>query len=121
MLHGCLPFQSKRDGEKDGKTDKCLYIRFKKSLSQEACDLIKKLLKPNPTERIALSDILLHPWMMKYTSKKVEDAMDSSMTSSGLHASKVSTESDKVTVASTAKSDGLSQSQSTLLCDISIY
>ncbi|EGN98148.1 hypothetical protein SERLA73DRAFT_109514 [Serpula lacrymans var. lacrymans S7.3] len=44
-------------------------LRIPAHISPEARDLIYKLLKYDPQQRIALSDVLKHPWIVKYRSK----------------------------------------------------
>ncbi|WRT67907.1 uncharacterized protein IL334_004881 [Kwoniella shivajii] len=40
------------------------------SVSPEAADLIKRLLRYIPEDRIALSEVLVHPWILKYQKKR---------------------------------------------------
>ena len=65
LLTGQAPFQ----GE-DVKTVKYnisrLKISWPKGLERDAVDLISKILKYNPEERISLEQILLHPFFTKY-------------------------------------------------------
>ena len=65
LLVGYAPFQ----GE-DVKTVKYnisrLKIRWPKGMDRDAADLISKILKYNPEERISLEQILLHPFFTKY-------------------------------------------------------
>ena len=65
LLVGYAPFQ----GE-DDKTVKYnisrLKIRWPNEMDRDAADLISKILKYNPEERISLEQILLHPFFTKY-------------------------------------------------------
>lgn len=64
-------------------------------LSSEAQDLINKLLKKNPRERISLQDILKHPFLLrskhnpiekrKYPNRESEDSGMCTMTTDGAH------------------------------------
>jgi len=56
MVCGDIPF------EKDEQICNA-EIRFRKSVSNECADLVKRCLKIVPNERISLEDILHHPWM----------------------------------------------------------
>ncbi|KAF9465985.1 other/AUR protein kinase [Collybia nuda] len=44
-------------------------LRFPSTISPEAKDLISKLLQYDPEQRLALSTVLCHPWIVKYRSK----------------------------------------------------
>lgn len=44
-------------------------VRFPPRVCVEAQDLINKLLKKNPAERISLDEVLLHPWVQKNAGK----------------------------------------------------
>ena len=65
LLTGIAPFQ----GE-DVKTVKYnisrLKIRWPKGMDRDAVDLISKILRYNPEERISLEQILLHPFFTKF-------------------------------------------------------
>jgi serine/threonine protein kinase len=39
-------------------------LRFPKSMSEAACDLIRRLLQHEPSKRISLAEIRLHPWIV---------------------------------------------------------
>ena len=43
-----------------------LKVNFPTFFSREVRDLILKLLKRNPNERITLNDVRKHPWIKKY-------------------------------------------------------
>ena len=43
-------------------------VKFPDHVSAEARDLIRKLLVKNPEQRIPLVEILIHPWILRYTS-----------------------------------------------------
>ncbi len=66
LLHGRAPFQGKNDQEKCKNIAKNAGITFDSSLSPEVCDLISKILKPNPLERLEMIEIFHHPWMKKF-------------------------------------------------------
>ena len=71
MLCGCLPFD---DESKSALYDKILACKFSlpKALSQEAADLLKKLLVRDPDRRPSLDEILDHPFMRKHAGEAVE-------------------------------------------------
>lgn len=66
LLHGFAPFLGKNDQQKLTNIAKSLPINFDSSLSAEARDLITKILRPSPMDRLSLDDIFRHPWMKKY-------------------------------------------------------
>ncbi|PVV01366.1 hypothetical protein BB560_004214 [Smittium megazygosporum] len=41
-------------------------LKIPDTISEEASDLIKKLLKYNPNERLSLNEVLEHPWIIKH-------------------------------------------------------
>ena len=67
MVCGDIPFE---------RDDQILEadIRFRRKLSNECMDLIKKCLHVRPGDRISLEDILIHPWM---SCKQLESAVSS--------------------------------------------
>ena len=75
MLCGYLPFDDKSNDVLFRKILKCK-IEFpqKKSIviSENAKDLIKKILKPDPSKRISLDEILEHPFLI-YGNKKYKE------------------------------------------------
>ncbi|ORX37290.1 kinase-like domain-containing protein [Kockovaella imperatae] len=44
-------------------------LKIPDHVSPEAADLIRKLLRYNPEERLPLADVLAHPWIKKYEKK----------------------------------------------------
>lgn len=45
-------------------------LRFPSHVSASARDLVVKLLRKNPTDRIALENVLKHPWITEHNSEK---------------------------------------------------
>ena len=41
-------------------------LEYNKTISWEAVDLIKKILKVNPEDRLKLNEIFEHSWLKKY-------------------------------------------------------
>jgi len=66
LLHGKAPFRGRNDEEKCKNIAKNAEIAFDSALSPEVCDLITKILKPNPVERLTMLEIFNHRWMKKY-------------------------------------------------------
>jgi len=66
LLHGKAPFRGRNDEEKCKNIAKNAGIIFNSELSPEVCDLITKILRPNPAERLSMMEIFNHRWMKKY-------------------------------------------------------
>lgn len=66
MLHGYAPFKGKGDKEKCANILRNTGVKFDPSLSKEAVDLIKQILKTAPVDRISMNGIFNHPWMKKF-------------------------------------------------------
>ena len=64
MLCGYLPFDHKNNNKLFKKILECK-ITYPKHLSKESKDLIKKILVPNPSERITIAEIKKHPFYLK--------------------------------------------------------
>lgn len=62
---GSPPFESNTQKETFMKIRK-VYLRFPSYLSSDVRDLISKLLKKNPHQRINLDEVLNHRWIKKY-------------------------------------------------------
>ncbi|CAG9324780.1 unnamed protein product [Blepharisma stoltei] len=65
LIHGYAPFRAVAD------SDKCKQILaseviYASHASPEAKDLISKLIRVNPEERLSLDRVLSHPWMCKF-------------------------------------------------------
>ena len=43
------------------------------TLSYEIIDLLRKILRPNPLERLSLNEILAHPWMMQEDNPPINE------------------------------------------------
>ena len=75
MLCGYLPFDDKNNDNLFKKILKC-NIEFPKKknviISENAKDLIRKILQPEPSKRITLEDILKHPFLV-YGNKKYKE------------------------------------------------
>jgi len=44
-------------------------LRFPPHVSSQARDLVSRLLRKNPADRIALEDVLAHPWISQQSKK----------------------------------------------------
>ena len=78
MLCGYLPFDDKNNDNLFRKILKCrIEFPTKKNLiiSENAKDLIKKILKPDPKKRITLEEILEHPFL-SYGNKKYKERIN---------------------------------------------
>ena len=64
MLCGYLPFDHINNNKLFKKILECK-ITYPKHLSKESKDLIKKILVPNPSERITIDEIKKHPFYLK--------------------------------------------------------
>ena len=66
LMHGYSPFRAK-------KAEQILYnimnksIKFSSHISEEARDLVRKILKYKSENRLSIEGILDHPWMRKYS------------------------------------------------------
>ena len=76
MLCGYLPFDDKDNDRLFRKILKCK-IEFPKKIviSENAKDLIRKILKPEPSKRITLDEILEHPFLI-YGNKKYKEKIN---------------------------------------------
>ena len=78
MLCGYLPFDDKNNDNLFRKILKCrIEFPTKKNIiiSENAKDLIKKILKPDPKKRITLEEILEHPFL-SYGNKKYKEKIN---------------------------------------------
>lgn len=82
LLTGRPPFDT--DGIKSTLT-KVVMANYEMPsyLSMEAKDLIDKLLRKNPVERIRLEDVPSHPFMLKYSNQNILKEQNQTLGSSG--------------------------------------
>jgi len=68
LLHGSFPWHHKRRVNTllDNLPHPVLEFPARVNISNEAKDLIRKLLTVNPVERISLSQVMNHPWVMTH-------------------------------------------------------
>ncbi|KAG6820976.1 hypothetical protein H0H93_008605 [Arthromyces matolae] len=66
FLVGAAPFEVPGDSARSYRRIVRVDYKIPEFVSLEARNLISKLLKRNPAERIALADVLKHPWIEKY-------------------------------------------------------
>jgi len=65
LLVGKPPFETPTHDATYQKIVRCEF-RFPSNLLPEACDLISKLLRKNPHERLSLEQVMQHHWIQKY-------------------------------------------------------
>ncbi|WWC62733.1 uncharacterized protein I303_105330 [Kwoniella dejecticola CBS 10117] len=70
FLSGNPPFEDHSGHAATYKRIRNVDLHIPSSVSPEAGDLIKKLLRYNPEDRLALSEVLVHPWILKYQKKR---------------------------------------------------
>jgi len=66
MLHVYAPFKGKTDHEKCQNIARMASLQFDPGVSTEAIDIIRKILKPAPSDRISMESIFKHPFMKKW-------------------------------------------------------
>ena len=71
MLCGYLPFDDKINTKMFKKIVECK-VNYPERLSEMAVDLLKKIIVPNPKERICIEEIKKHPFYLK--GKKIFDS-----------------------------------------------
>ncbi|KIM52294.1 hypothetical protein SCLCIDRAFT_569321 [Scleroderma citrinum Foug A] len=69
FLVGNPPFEDKSSVHATYRRIARVDLKIPPEVSPEARDLISKLLKHNPEERLPLSEVLRHPWIVKYRTK----------------------------------------------------
>jgi len=65
LLTGRAPFRSSNQAELLNKI-KAAKVGFPKNFPVAAKDLVRKLLNPNPRERLSIEELLDHPWMQQH-------------------------------------------------------
>ena len=70
MLFGKLPFSSNGIKEVLTRNEECRVKFPKNQVSEEAIDLLKKLLQADPSRRPNASDAITHPWIRKKSCSK---------------------------------------------------
>ncbi|KAK4687841.1 hypothetical protein P7C73_g2291, partial [Tremellales sp. Uapishka_1] len=70
FIVGSPPFEDFNGHQATYKRIVKVDMKIPDTISPEAADLIRKLLKYDPQERLALSEVLVHPWIKKYESRK---------------------------------------------------
>ncbi|RSH91012.1 spindle assembly checkpoint kinase [Saitozyma podzolica] len=74
FLVGSPPFEDLSGHSATYRRIRSVDLHIPSSVSPEAADLITRLLRYNPEERLPLSDVLAHPWIKKYERKKSSSA-----------------------------------------------
>ncbi|THV04160.1 other/AUR protein kinase [Dendrothele bispora CBS 962.96] len=69
FLIGNPPFEDRRSVKNTYQRIMAVDLKFPYSMSIQVKDLIGKLLRHDPQDRIALSEVLRHPWIVKYRPK----------------------------------------------------
>jgi len=80
ILSGTPPFTNERQCNKPLRqqimqADFIFYPQLFNSVSKEAKDLIRSLLKVRPSERLSAEDILLHPWLQDTAARQKAEAL----------------------------------------------
>jgi serine/threonine protein kinase len=88
MLCGYEPYYG--ESEKDlVDANKLAIVDFPESdwrrVSQEARDLIRQMLKPDPKKRITAKDALEHPWIVTFGTKAIESSGNGSGLNKSIH------------------------------------
>ena len=61
MLYGTVPFKANNMNDLHKLILKAKYT-LKEEISEDAKDLLKRLLEPNPLKRLSINEILVHKW-----------------------------------------------------------
>ena len=69
LCSGFPPFTAATDPEIIANIKKFNMRKYPDYFSKEVKDLIEKLIKQSPKERIAIEDVKNHPWIVKYATK----------------------------------------------------
>ncbi|EIW73451.1 hypothetical protein TREMEDRAFT_67370 [Tremella mesenterica DSM 1558] len=70
FLVGSPPFEDLAGNTATYKRIRNVDLHIPEFVSTEAADLIKRLLRYNPEDRLPLSEVLVHPWIKKYEKKR---------------------------------------------------
>ncbi|WWC88511.1 uncharacterized protein L201_003422 [Kwoniella dendrophila CBS 6074] len=70
FISGNPPFEDHAGHAATYKRIRNVDLKIPEFVSAEAGDLIKKLLRYNPEDRLPLSEVLMHPWVLKYQKKR---------------------------------------------------
>lgn len=86
MLFGKYPFDLEDDADINEATRSQLMLERMEGekyplppnvvISPECLDILRKLLKPNPAERLTLEGILAHPWFLKKLPPHAQEMND---------------------------------------------
>ncbi|KDQ25421.1 hypothetical protein PLEOSDRAFT_1066520 [Pleurotus ostreatus PC15] len=71
FMIGSPPFEDRSSVNNTYRRIAKVDLKFPSSMSLEARDLVTKLLRYDPEQRLPLSEVLRHPWIVKYRSKGV--------------------------------------------------
>ncbi|KAJ7652061.1 other/AUR protein kinase [Mycena polygramma] len=66
FMIGAPPFEDRGSVKNTYRRIARVDLKFPATISVEAKDLIAKLLQYDPAKRVALTDVLRHPWIVKY-------------------------------------------------------
>ncbi|ORY25929.1 kinase-like domain-containing protein [Naematelia encephala] len=70
FICGNPPFEDMAGTQATYKRIQNVDLRIPSHVSPEAADLVRKLLKFEPEERLPLAEVMVHPWILKYQRKK---------------------------------------------------
>ncbi|KAM6494061.1 other/AUR protein kinase [Amanita muscaria] len=74
FLIGNPPFEDRNSVNNTYRRIAKVDLRFPAGISSDAKDLVSKLLQYEPGRRLPLSDVLRHPWIVKYRPKSRESS-----------------------------------------------
>lgn len=105
LLYGVPPFHSEKEDEEDAEDEVFTSIEEGRltfpsdiAISDEAKDLIKKLLEPNLYKRITAAQALNHPWIKSLSSKNDSSKSSHNSSQGKLTASSLYTIEDKTSL-----------------------
>jgi len=79
FLVGNPPFEDRSSVNNTYRRIAKVDLKFPSTVSPDVKDLISRLLQYDPERRLALSEVLKHPWITKYRSKTTGTVRDSSV------------------------------------------
>jgi 5'-AMP-activated protein kinase catalytic alpha subunit len=70
MVYGTVPFKANNMADLHKLIIKGKY-KLKKDVSEEVRDLLRKILEADPNKRLAIPQILCHPWFSDYDPNSI--------------------------------------------------
>lgn len=69
LIHGYAPYRGRNNEELCQKIKSGTPILFAQNCSLDAQNLIRRILRYNPIERLTMNEIFDHPWMQKHSKE----------------------------------------------------